>query len=106
MNGDRFMPGNKTMMMPFMGKTAEFPVSPFYMAAKMKVPAVYVFAMKESKYHYHFYATPPREIKGFESIKNREKIMKDVLSEYVSNLEHMVKKYPLQWFNYYPFWKN
>lgn len=24
--------------------------------------------------------------------------------DYTTSLEKMIKKYPLQWFNYYPFW--
>jgi predicted LPLAT superfamily acyltransferase len=105
MNGDRYMPGNRTITCLFMGGEADFPVSPFYMAGKFNVPVVYVFAMKESKYHYHFYATPPRMLENFGNLKLREETLKTVVFEYVAGLEIMLKKYPLQWFNYYNFWK-
>jgi predicted LPLAT superfamily acyltransferase len=105
MNGDRYMPGNKTITCSFMNRQADFPVSPFYMAGKFNVPVVYVSAMKETKYHYHFYATPPRMIENFNNLKFREENLRNMVVEYVMEIEKMVKKYPVQWFNYYNFWK-
>jgi predicted LPLAT superfamily acyltransferase len=105
MNGDRYMPGNKTITCSFMEREADFPVSPFYMAGKFKVPVVYVFAMKETKYHYHFYATEPRQVENFNSLKLRDESLKKMVNEYVDEIEKMVKRYPVQWFNYYKFWK-
>jgi predicted LPLAT superfamily acyltransferase len=105
MNGDRYMPGNRTITCNFMSREADFPVSPFYMAGKYNVPVVYVFAMKETKYHYHFYATPPRNLENFGNLKLREETLKKVVFEYVARLEKMLYKYPVQWFNYYNFWK-
>lgn len=105
MNGDRFMEGNRTITFDFLGKSAEFPVSPFYMAGKFNVPILYVFAMKESKFHYHFYATPPKKFENFNNLKLREQNLKSLVFEYVKLLENKIKEYPLQWFNYYKFWK-
>ncbi|MEI6124537.1 MAG: lipid A biosynthesis acyltransferase [Bacteroidota bacterium] len=105
MNGDRFMPGNRTISCNFMGKEAEFPVSPFYMAGKYNVPVVYVFAMKETTTHYHFYASAPHKLENFGNLKSRDATLKCIVNEYVGELEKMIKKYPLQWFNYYNFWK-
>ena len=106
MNGDRYMPGNRTITCNFMGRKADFPVSPFYMAGKYNVPVVYVFAMKETNTHYHFFATPPRKLENFGNLKGREETLQKVVHEYVAELEKMIKKYPLQWFNYYNFWKS
>ncbi len=103
--GDRYMPGNRTISCNFMGKEAEFPVSPFYIAGKYNVPVVNVFAMKETNTHYHFFATPPRMIENFGNLKTRDATMTNAVHEFVSDLEKMLKRYPLQWFNYYNFWK-
>ena len=103
MNGDRFMSGNRTMSCGFLGMNAEFPVSPYYMAGKYKVPVLYAFAMKESKKYYRIYATEKHYVEGFESMNTRDKCLAEALRDYVSVLENMVKKYPLQWFNYYNF---
>jgi predicted LPLAT superfamily acyltransferase len=106
MNGDRFFEGNKVISCPFLGKEALFPVGPFYMAGKYKVPVTYAFAMKESKTHYHFYATPPRWIENFNQLKERDNSLKQVVTEYAAELERIVKRYPNQWFNFYDFWRH
>ncbi len=105
MNGDRYMPGNRTITCKFLGYEAEFPVSPFYMAGKYNVPVVYVFAIKETSSHYHFFASAPRKLENFNNFKTREIILKNTVNEYVAELEKIVLKYPMQWFNYYNFWK-
>lgn len=105
MNGDRYMLGNRTVSCKFLGQEADFPLSPFYMAGKYNVPVVYVFAMKETTTHYHFFASTPRKLENFNIFKTREETLTKVVHEYVAELEKIVIKYPLQWFNYYMFWK-
>lgn len=102
--GDRFMDGNRTLKCDFLGREAKFPVSPFYIAAKFNVPVVYVFAMKESMTHYHFYASPPQWISNKGSIAKRNMALNTKINEFVKHVEVMVKKYPHQWFNYYSYW--
>lgn len=105
MNGDRYIEGNKTMMINFMGKPAAFPIGPFNMAARFNVPVSYVFALKESRKHYHFYATPLKTFTFTRNLKLRDQSLGPAVEEYVRELEKIVRKYPLQWFNYYNFWK-
>lgn len=104
MNGDRFIEGNKVYDVDFMGKTAKFPAGPFSIAAKFGVPVTFAFAMKESRSHYHFYATPPRMTGTFKSIAQRESCIQSMVQAYANELAAKLKIYPLQWFNYYPFW--
>jgi len=106
MHGDRFIEGNKTVKIDFMGKPASFPTGPVNMAAKFGVPVSYVFAVKETKTHYHFYATPLHLIEYPGNLTRREQALRSEVEKYVSALEKVVTKYPLQWFNYYDFWKN
>ncbi|MCX6250655.1 MAG: lipid A biosynthesis acyltransferase [Bacteroidetes bacterium] len=105
MHGDRFIEGNKTTAVNFLGNPAHFPVGPVNMAAHFNVPVSYVFAMKESRKHYHFYATPLKTIAFSGNLKIRDETLKAAVREYVIEIEKMVTKYPLQWFNYYDFWK-
>ncbi|WP_341227022.1 lipid A biosynthesis acyltransferase [uncultured Arcticibacterium sp.] len=102
LHGDRFREGAPTLNTPFMGLDAYFPEGPFYLAAKFGVPVTYAFSMKETDSHYHFYASKPIEVKRE---RKPDAILHTLLGEYVVELEKMVKKYPTQWFNYYPFWK-
>ncbi len=105
MHGDRFLPGTKNISKKFLGKEADFPTGPVYLASKYNVPVVYVSAMKESTTHYHFYATTPKYYKYPSKLKERQKEISIMLDDYINEMERMIKKYPLQWFNYYQFWK-
>ena len=105
MHGDRFIEGNKTMILNFMGKPAAFPIGPVNMAAKFNVPVSFVFAVKESASHYHFYATPLHHVAFTTHMKQREENFRGALELYTRKLEDVLRKYPLQWFNYYDFWK-
>ena len=100
------MKGSKTISTVFLGKEAEFPAGPFYLATKFNVPVSFVFAMKERKYHYHFFASKPESFYHPQlNLKNRENDIRKLLSNYISAIEIQVKKYPSQWFNFYRFWK-
>lgn len=106
LHGDRFVKGSKTVKCNFMGQPALFPTGPLYLAAKFNVPVSFVFAMKDSSKHYHFYASPVRNFIYPANFKNRDQELKLMVQEYVKELEMIVKKYPEQWFNFYNFWKD
>jgi predicted LPLAT superfamily acyltransferase len=105
MHGDRFREGAKTKEVTFLGKRAVFPVGPFIMAAKFGVPVSVVFAVKESATHYHFFATAPIEVKRSRTEKETDLAVQELMNRYLAEVEKMVHRYPDQWFNYYPFWK-
>lgn len=95
MHGDRFMQGSKISARNFMGRKAYFPLGPFSIAAKLKVPVTFVYAVKSSTKHYYLSSTPVIEGGVSEG---------ELLDQYVGTLEEKVKQHPLQWFNYYDFW--
>jgi len=105
MHGDRYIEGNKTVVTKFLGKNAAFPLGPVNLAARFNVPAAYVFAVKESNTHYHFYSTPLQQIEFSNNLKKRDAILSAAVIKFVDAFETVVYKYPLQWFNYYDFWK-
>jgi predicted LPLAT superfamily acyltransferase len=102
--GDRFMPGNKVYEVDFMGKAAKFPAGPFSIAARFNVPVTFAFAMKESRTHYHFYATPLITVRKYRTLTERESYTREMVEKYAGELESKLRAYPLQWFNYYQFW--
>lgn len=104
-HGDRFVDGSKKISCGFLGEEAYFPSGPFYLAMKYNVPVSFVFAMKEGKTHYHFYATNPKTYHQQASQKKRDETVLEIIRDYVGEIETMLGKYPLQWFNYYDFWK-
>ena len=101
MHADRFLEGSKTMTNDFLGEKARFPMGPFILASKFKVPVSYVFAVKENNLHYHFFAS---KIKNYDNVE-KPVVMEKMLSEFAIEMEEKIKKYPEQWFNYYNFWQ-
>ena len=105
MHGDRFVDGNSTVEHEFFGQKAKFPTGPFHLAAKYKVPFSFASAFKEKHNTYHFIATEPQYIEYPGSVTKRNEEIRIKSEIYVKQLEDIVKKYPLQWFNYYNFWE-
>ncbi len=100
MHADRFLEGNKTLTTDFLGEKARFPMGPFVLATKFKVPVSYVFAVKERNLHYHLFAS---KIKNYDHL-DKEIVMQEMLAAFAKEMEIKVKQYPEQWFNYYNFW--
>jgi len=95
-HGDRFVKGSKTVTKNFLGEDAHFPYGPFAIASKFDVPVVFVFAVKETKKHYHLFCSKPKIYRNLPD---------EMLNDYVAIVETMTKKYPEQWFNYFNFWE-
>jgi len=105
MAGDRFIEESKVFEVDFLGEKALFPSGPFYLAARFGVPVTFAFAMKESKSHYHFYASAPETIKRYRDIEEQDKELRKFVEKFAKEFERILRMYPLQWFNYYQFWK-
>ncbi|MET0242555.1 MAG: lipid A biosynthesis acyltransferase [Flavitalea sp.] len=101
MHADRFVDGNKFREIQFLDQPAKFPIGPFMLAATFKVPVSFVFAMKETNLHYHFFATSDRNEPGLK----KDELSAKLLKEFVSEMEQKVKAYPEQWYNFYNFWQ-
>jgi predicted LPLAT superfamily acyltransferase len=104
MHGDRFVAGSKTITCDFMGYPARFPTGPFYLAMKYGVPVSFVFAMKEGSRHYHFQASIPRVYAQPRTPADRDAQLRQIITDYVAEMEVKLRRYPYQWFNYYDFW--
>ena len=105
MHGDRYREGAKTFTTNFFGIPAKFPAGPFIMAAKFGVPLCIVFAVKTDKHTYEFSIEEPIKVDRVRGEEQLEKVCMNMLKQYVTHVENMVKKHPHQWFNYYDFWK-
>lgn len=98
-HADRYVEGNRIIESELLGEKAKFPVGPFVLATTFKVPVTFVFAMKEGLKHFHFYASKPK------IYENGKLDIPNILNDYCYRMEVMIKKYPLQWHNYFPFWE-
>lgn len=101
LHADRFLEGNKIRLQNFLSEPAYFPDGPFLLATGFKVPVSIVFAFKESAAHYHFYGSAPIERDATEP---KPDFVNRLMDTFTRELEQKVKRYPLQWFNYYNFW--
>jgi predicted LPLAT superfamily acyltransferase len=98
---DRLYTGNKFKTLNFMGKEARFPVGSYYLAAHFDIPVVTFFVIKE-KDHYKIFLNRIDRYPANNLTRN-EKV--DILvTNYVADLENILRKYPEQWYNYYKFW--
>ncbi|HEY9006233.1 MAG TPA: lipid A biosynthesis acyltransferase [Ohtaekwangia sp.] len=102
LHADRFLPGNKTQLLSFLGEDALFPLGPFQLSAGFKVPVSIVFAFKESSTHYHFFGSKLFERGEAES---KQEFTSKLMTAFRDELEQKVNLYPIQWFNYYNFWE-
>lgn len=93
--GDRSFERTKYLTENLLGEEAKFPAGPFLLASRLKVPVVFVYVMKETARHYHLYAR-------IAEVKDRDS--QGLLKKYIENIEWILGKYPLQWFNYFNFW--
>ena len=94
--GDRYFEGGRSLKGRLLGAEATFPAGPFVIASRLKVPVVFVYVMKEKGLHYHLYARIA-EVKKADA--------ESLLGAYTDSMEQMLRKYPLQWFNYFNFWE-
>ncbi|QXP80097.1 MULTISPECIES: lipid A biosynthesis acyltransferase [Winogradskyella] len=95
--GDRYVKPSKSLSHNLLGQEALFPAGPFLLGSRLKVPVIFVYVMKETTKHYHLYA---RTVE----VKQRDHMA--LLESYTENLEWILNKYPLQWFNYFDFWND
>lgn len=93
--GDRYFEGVKCLKGNLLGEEANFPAGPFLIASRLQVPVVFVYVMKEDNLHYHLYTKES-------NAKHRD--AQGLLNAYLESVELMIKKYPIQWFNYFDFW--
>ncbi len=100
LHADRFRPGNRTMTRRFLGEDAHFPAGPFMLASKLRAPVCFVFAFKETTFHYHFKGWAAKTYEG-RGTSGAERMLDD----FTALLEEQLRLYPDQWFNYYDFWQ-
>ena len=103
LHGDRVLGEQRFEEIDFLGKAARFPTGPFALSAATCAPVIPIFSVKKGLFQYTFTALEPIR---FDSISRNERQIKihSAVTVYVSALESLVRKYPLQWFNYYNFW--
>ena len=87
----------------FLGKPAPFPQGPFMLAAALRCRVVLLFALKQQgmlKIYSELFADPlvfPRA--------SRQQALQQAVDCYATRLEHHCLLAPLDWFNFFDFWR-
>ena len=93
----------------FLGKKAFLSYGVFLIAILLKSPIYYMFGLREKDVSYNrkYNVFIKKSIYNIENIsrKDRETYINNICLEYINELEKYCKEYPLQWYNFYDFWK-
>jgi len=87
----------------FLGAQALFPQGPFILAALLKCPVYTVFCLKQQG-KYVIYFDPFSDSLKFPR-KMRGQSMQQIIQRYAERLQTYCLKEPLQWFNFFDFWR-
>ena len=100
---DRSTPGERSTVVPFMGRDARLPTGPYVLAATLGCPVYFVAAIYRGGDRYEIHAE-----RLFARVKlprgNRETALREHVMHYAERLEALARREPLNWFNFYDFW--
>jgi predicted LPLAT superfamily acyltransferase len=102
MMGDRAY-GSPATPVPFIAGTASLPIGAYVLAAIAGAPLVHVFSLREPGGHYHFFGFPPQRPE-MPPHHQRDAYLAECASRFARDLETILRRDPLQWYNFYPFW--
>ncbi|MDC1141684.1 lysophospholipid acyltransferase family protein [Planctomycetota bacterium] len=102
LHGDRTLSA-AGIMVPFLGREAEFPNGAFALSAATGAPMYFVSAFRDGRKRYKFRASGPHSYQHKDRTTRKQDMLMWV-SEYTNWLEECLKDYPKQWHNFYPFW--
>lgn len=96
--------GEKTVVAEFLGRAAAFPQGPWLLAMLLKAPVNLLFCVWHGG-QYHLYLNRFLDDTPWRRSERAQKVRKTVQA-YADRLAQMCAQYPLQWFNFYDFWKD
>jgi len=102
---DRSLPGSRQHVtkVNFLGGEALMPQGPFILAGLLKCPIYTVFCLKQQGKHV-IYFDHFSDMLNFPR-KTREQAIQQITQRYAERLQTYCLKEPLQWFNFFDFWR-
>lgn len=102
---DRTPVGNRQRLalVDFLGAKAFFPQGPFLLASLLECPVYTIFCLKQQGRFVIYFERFSNQLKF--SGKNREQALQQTIQEFAERLQLYCIKEPLQWFNFYDFWR-
>lgn len=99
--GDRVFGSAKTVTVNLLGADADLPLGSFSVPAMRGLDVLAVNVMKTGTKEYTAYI---KQL-SYDKDAPRKKQVQQLADHYAKELEHMLKMYPSQWYNYFEFWK-
>lgn len=100
LTADRMLGEGRGVECDFLGGKVMIPAGAFAIAARMKVPLYTAFVMRTGHCRYRVFL----EKIDAQSASDRNELVRKYAGEFCSRMEKYVRKYPLQWFNFYDYW--
>jgi predicted LPLAT superfamily acyltransferase len=101
MQADRVVDDN-TLPVRFFGSSALFPKGPLVLSLISGAPILTSFTLKYGWNRYMIVVEepifPPR------GRSNRDLVLGELAQEVATRIENVARRYPHQWFNFYPYW--
>jgi len=98
---DRIWGSQKYVSVNFLGQKAHLPEGPFRVVTSRGAEALVVHVMKTASNRYKIYVTPL----PYDKSAPRAEQIATLATNYVNELERIIRQYPTQWYNYFDFWK-
>lgn len=103
---DRVPPGSKEQieLVDFLGRPAPFPLSPFLLACTLGCPLLTSICVRTGDDRYEAAVEVLREGGRVPRAERRQQARR-LLEAYVATLEDYCRRWPMQWFNFYDYWR-
>jgi predicted LPLAT superfamily acyltransferase len=101
---DRALGAEKQVRRPFLGGTAGFPMGPFRIAGMLRRPIILMYGLYRGNARYDIHMELLLDLSHTPRAERNAEI-DQAITRYAARLEHYCRLAPLNWFNFYDFWK-
>jgi predicted LPLAT superfamily acyltransferase len=103
--GDRVpVHGGRTVDVRFFGGVAPLPMGPYVLAALLECPVYLLFCLRRAGRNWVYFERFAERIQWRRA--ERDSVIAEAAQRFAGRLEHYLRLAPLQWFNFYPFWRD
>lgn len=100
--GDRTLGNEASRHVQFLGAPARFPIGAMRAAAILRRPVIFMIGLYRGRNRYHVVFEP---LADFSAIEHRDAAVQEAIERYARLLEKHVRSDPLNWFNFFDFWR-
>lgn len=102
--GDRVpVHGGRTVEVDLLGDKAPLPIGPYIIAGLLQCPVHLLFCLRRAGRNHVYFEQFAERIEWTRS--TRDAVLAAHAQRFAARLEHYLRLAPLQWFNFYPFWR-